>query len=160
VMRLPSDSLMARVDSLQIEIRELLRDSLGPRLLEIDRRRPAGRIRVMQADSVLQDALRDARLGLALATAGPGVGGAELRELTPGLSDYFGAESGVLVLRVAPDTPAARAGLEEGDVIVRAGDDTISNPVDVRRALLEARGEPVDLEVVRRGSTHRLQLFR
>ena len=56
----------------------------------------------------------------------PGAGdgrlaGAEFRALTPELGEYFGLENGLLVLRVIPETPAARLGLRGGDVVVEVG---------------------------------------
>ena len=44
--------------------------------------------------------------------------GAEFRSLTAELAEYFAVDSGVLVLRVIPETPAQRLGLKGGDVIV------------------------------------------
>ena len=53
---------------------------------------------------------------------------------------------GVLVAEVIDDSPAAKAGLEEGDVIVRLGDEAIESPRDLRRAVERARpGETVSL---------------
>jgi serine protease Do len=39
--------------------------------------------------------------------------------LTPQLADYFGVTAGVLVRTVAPKTPAEKAGLKAGDVVVK-----------------------------------------
>ena len=66
--------------------------------------------------------------------------GAELAEMNEGLRRYFdNVQGGALVIDVSPNTPAARAGLEAGDVIVRAGGREVNGPEDVRRALM-ARG--------------------
>ena len=60
--------------------------------------------------------------------------------------------SGVRVRLVAPGSPAARAGLAPGDVIVQAGSRTLHNPFDWEAALLDLRvGDQVPL-VIRRGS--------
>src|SRR5688500_17400288 len=48
------------------------------------------------------------------------VAGAELHDLNPSLGASFGVQRGVLVLDAREGTPAARAGLLGGDVIVRA----------------------------------------
>lgn len=85
--------------------------------------------------------------------------GAELAEMNEGLSTYFGGQrEGALVIDVAPETPAARAGLRPGDVIVRAGGDEVSNPEDVRRALNGAEEGQVALEVIRQGRRQTLSL--
>jgi membrane-associated protease RseP (regulator of RpoE activity) len=62
-----------------------------------------------------------------LTTVGPAVdgrlAGAEFRPLTPALAEYFSVKEGLLVLRVLPETPAARLGLRDGDVVVGVGQD-------------------------------------
>jgi serine protease Do len=57
---------------------------------------------------------------------------------------------GVLVREVEPDSPAARAGLREGDLIVAAGGREIREPDDVYDALGEVHaGSRLQLSVVR-----------
>lgn len=46
------------------------------------------------------------------------VAGAEMSNIDPPLTDYLGVASGLLVLRIAPQSPAERAGLKAGDVVV------------------------------------------
>jgi|GEM_PF-1580693 len=85
--------------------------------------------------------------------------GAELAEMNEGLSRYFdNVRGGALVIDVSEDTPAARAGLEAGDVIVRAGGRDVNDPEDVRRALTRAENGRVALEVVRQGRRRELTL--
>src|SRR5215471_13850577 len=72
--------------------------------------------------------------------------GVELQDMTPQLAEYFGLSkrSGALVIFVFADSPAAKAGLKAGDVILSVGAETVQNPVDVRRAL---NGRPETGEV-------------
>lgn len=85
--------------------------------------------------------------------------GAELAEMNEGLRRYFeNVQAGALVIDVSPNTPAARAGLEAGDVIVRAGGREVNDPEDVRRALMAEEDGSVPLEVVRQGSRRELTL--
>ncbi len=87
------------------------------------------------------------------------VAGAELTEMSEGLSTYFGGQrEGALVIEVAPESPAARAGLLAGDVIVRAGGEDVADPADVRSALARAGEGRVALEVVRQGRRRELSL--
>lgn len=79
------------------------------------------------------------------------VAGAELVPLNPALSEYFGATDGVLVLNAADRTPAERAGLRGGDVIVRVGDIVVHSVADVRRAIDRAPAGDVTLRVLRHG---------
>jgi hypothetical protein len=53
--------------------------------------------------------------------------GVELVDLTPELRQHFGAprELGVMVGRVEPGSPAARAGLEVADVVIRVGEEPV-----------------------------------
>ena len=60
--------------------------------------------------------------------------------------------AGAVILSVTPGSPASRAGLQPGDVILRAGERTIRNPFDWEATLLDLRvGESVPLHL-RRGS--------
>lgn len=159
--RFSTDSLRLRADSLHTRLRSFFADSVERELREAERHlraiEPELRARLRAQSDSLATAFSRERL---LMPAMPrGVAGAEFTELTPELSGYFpGAREGVLVLRVAPETPAARAGLAAGDVVVRAG--TAATP-DVRtlsRAVASARGTELPLEVVRKGKTQRLTL--
>jgi serine protease Do len=54
-------------------------------------------------------------------------------------SDVAGAgDTGVVVMSLDPDGPAAEHGIEAGDVIVRVGSSTVSGAGDVRGALERA----------------------
>ena len=67
--------------------------------------------------------------------------------------------SGALVQTVVPDSPAQRAGLRRGDVVVGAGDTVVIDPqtllAEVDRAELDA---PLALEVLRNGKPLRLSV--
>ena len=78
--------------------------------------------------------------------------GAQLMSLKPGLSEYFEADEGVLVVEVLEGTPAAEAGIVPGDVIVRAGRHAVREVDDVRRALAEGRAG-LRFRIIRKGDT-------
>jgi serine protease Do len=60
--------------------------------------------------------------------------------------------TGAVIASVTPSSPAARVGLQPGDVILRVGTRTIHNPFDWEAVLLDTRvGDTVPLHV-RRGS--------
>ena len=63
--------------------------------------------------------------------------GVELQSMTPQLAEYFGLSkrSGALVIFVFADSPASKAGLKAGDVILSAAGETVETPMDVRRVL-------------------------
>ena len=59
---------------------------------------------------------------------------------------------GVPLSHVVPDSAAARAGLREGDVLVRLGDSALDSFDDLRAALGRARpGERVQIVYLREG---------
>ena len=84
------------------------------------------------------------------------IGGAELTEMDPGLADYFGA-TGLLALKVLPETPAERAGLQPGDVVVKAKDRAVRTVAELR-SIIAANPDGVKLEVRRKGQTRTLEL--
>ncbi|MFL5489009.1 MAG: trypsin-like peptidase domain-containing protein [Gemmatimonadaceae bacterium] len=63
-----------------------------------------------------------------------------------------GSTAGVVVGSVVPGSPADRAGIRSGDVIVRSRNRTLRNPYDWYAELLELRVGESDSIVVRRGS--------
>jgi S1-C subfamily serine protease len=155
-IRIPLDSIAARADSVHRRLEVILRDSLAPRLRELERvHGPEIRSRAMAVDSALGRLGRD----LVIAVGPRGLAGAEVADLNPELADYFGTASGALVLSVAPETPAARAGLRAGDVVVRAGGVGVASPRDLRRAIVEAdRTKQLPLDVIRKGKREALTL--
>jgi S1-C subfamily serine protease len=66
-------------------------------------------------------------------------------------------ESGVLVVSLEPDSPARRAGLSEGDLIIGFAGRSVAGIDDLHKLLTEERvGQGAPLEVIRR--TERLTL--
>jgi S1-C subfamily serine protease len=69
------------------------------------------------------------------------------------------ADQGVVVASVVPDGPAARGGLEAGDVIVELGGRPIAHMPDLVLALrARSPGDRVDATVVRSGGTTTLEV--
>ena len=90
---------------------------------------------------------------------GGGFLGVGLAPLTSELRAHFGVpeDLGVMVSKVEADSPAARAGIEVGDIITRVGGDDVGSASalahNVRR---REEGETVDLEVWRDGRVEML----
>lgn len=89
------------------------------------------------------------------------IGGAELSDLNPGLAEYFGSATGVLVLNARPGTPAGDAGLRGGDVVLQVNGRPVASIAEMRRAVdaLEP-GTSVRLRVLRRGQNVDIDLRR
>lgn len=56
------------------------------------------------------------------------------------LADFFGVKDGVLVKSVIKDSPAEKAGLKAGDVIVKVDDSKVTTPREITGALRANRG--------------------
>lgn len=88
--------------------------------------------------------------------------GLRYQELDGQLADYFGLERdrGLLVVHVDPDTPAARAGLQAGDVLLEVDGRSIEDAPDLHRAVRELEeGTPAAVRVLRRGEEKTLEVI-
>jgi hypothetical protein len=65
----------------------------------------------------------------------------------------LGEGEGLVVDQVAPDSPAAKAGIEQYDVLVRAGDKPLGKLQDLIDAVDAAKDKPLALKAVRGGKS-------
>lgn len=87
------------------------------------------------------------------------VAGAEFTEMNPGLAAYFdGTTQGLLTLRVADGTPAERAGLEPGDVVIAVDGRPVHTVFELRAAMARGGEDGVRVELVRKGTRHEIRL--
>jgi len=87
--------------------------------------------------------------------------GIQLQELDRTLAQGMGlsVEHGILVQGVQNDTPAARAGMKQGDVIVRFNGETVSDDSKFRLMVAGTPvGKTVPVTVLREGSERRLDV--
>lgn len=85
--------------------------------------------------------------------------GIHLQELGEGLAKYFKVDEGVLISDVEEGSPAEKAGLKAGDVIVRIDGDATDDVRDVqRRVRRHEPGETAKFEVVRNGKTKTIKV--
>ncbi|HXQ25008.1 MAG TPA: DegQ family serine endoprotease [Candidatus Acidoferrales bacterium] len=78
------------------------------------------------------------------------------QDVTPTLAKQFGVPQtgGALVGEVSPDTPASRAGLKRGDVILALNGQTVNSANDLRLHISQmAPGTNVKLQIARDGKT-------
>lgn len=78
------------------------------------------------------------------------VAGARVQRMVDDLRDYFGVRDGLLVLEVLRGTPAQRAGLRGGDVIVKADGRLVASPMALAHVLERSSDRVVKLDVVRK----------
>lgn len=99
--------------------------------------------------------------GMMAATLAADVAGAELTPLEPELAEYFrNARDGLLVLRVARGSQAARSGLRPGDVIVEANGRRLDTVAELQRLLSFPDPQPVQLRAIRKGRVRGISLPR
>ena len=76
--------------------------------------------------------------------------GIEAESLEGQLAQYFGAQDGgVLVRSVLKDSPAEKAGLKAGDVILRVDDIRVNSVADISARLRATSGKAVQLALMR-----------
>jgi len=99
------------------------------------------------------------RVTMSWRTALLGIEGEPLKDSQ--LGDFFGVKDGVLVRSVMKDTPAEKAGIKAGDVIVKVDDRKVSEPRDITNALRAARDaskKTLPVAVIRDRKEHTLQV--
>jgi serine protease Do len=80
--------------------------------------------------------------------------GVQIQDITPELAKGFGlkSEKGAIVADVTADSPAAKAGLRSGDVVVAFNGQQVTNGRDLSLAVASTKpGAPADVKVLRDG---------
>jgi hypothetical protein len=77
--------------------------------------------------------------------------GLQLGPLPDVLKSQMKLEDGVVVLAVVPESPAAKAGVEVHDIVVKAGDKSLKQPEDLVAFVEESKGKEVELHLLRGG---------
>lgn len=138
---------------MRAEIRERMRDARG-QLEGLGARMEGLDVRLERAFEQMPDSIPMVLERLPLDPRGPERArlGVRLQPLTPGLAEYFGLgdRSGALVAEVRDGSPADRAGLRAGDVLLSVAGEEVRRPRDAARAVRDAPGE-VPVRVLRRG---------
>jgi serine protease Do len=95
--------------------------------------------------------------GLEMLGSGPRLG-VETQDLDSDLGSYFNRPDGkgVLVTHVLDDTPAKRAGIRSGDVIIEIDGKTVDDADDLRSDLRDKDAGPVKVTVLRKGTRQTL----
>ena len=109
---------------------------------------PSNMARAVMSQIVRYGEVRRGRLGI------------EMANLTPELAQKLGAGSldGAVVANIQPGSPAAKAGLRQGDVVTAMNGRAIRDAGDLRNRLgLTPVGEQVELRVRRGGETRAIQ---
>ncbi len=88
--------------------------------------------------------------------------GMSLQDLTPELAEQFGYTrgQGVLIAEVTPDSPAARVGMQPGQLIEEVNKVRVHNLVELKKALKQARNPKQILLRVRAGEFSQYVVLR
>jgi C-terminal processing protease CtpA/Prc len=149
------DSLITRMDSLRVHLRRSQRDSM---VIHLDRNLSILRDSIYRKMPEIGYRLREGVTPFFLEFGPRSLAGAEFAEMNAGLGKYFHTNEGLLTLQVAPETPAARAGLQPGDVVVEANGNRVDGVGDLRDALVRADGQEVKLTVLREGRRQQISV--
>lgn len=87
--------------------------------------------------------------------------GAKLQNVNPDIAESLGLDrpQGALITHIYPDSPAKRAGLVSGDVLLKIENDTVEDPRAFNyRLSTRGVGGNVKLEVLRGGKRHSVRL--
>jgi Do/DeqQ family serine protease len=85
--------------------------------------------------------------------------GIRIQDLTPDLANAFGlnGKKGALIAQVEPGTPAEKAGLREGDLIIAVNNKQVSSATELRNHIGLLRiGERVKITLIRKGRIRHL----
>lgn len=77
--------------------------------------------------------------------------GVGVTDLTKQLAQHFGVEDGLLISEVRENSPAAKAGLKAGDIIVDANGKAVTSQLDLIREVNSKKEGDVQLIIVRDG---------
>ncbi len=88
--------------------------------------------------------------------------GVEVLEMTPELlaREKIKEDGGLLVSRIAKNSPAEKQGLQIGDILLKAGDKKLKTTADLRQALKELKDEQkISLTVFRNGKIIKVEIL-
>jgi serine protease Do len=143
-------------DRVDIEIMRGGRKTIIPARLGEQRKSKRSRHWTWDYDDEDEDDYDDKHFSYERRGGGTGYLGVEIYDMSSELADYFGSEvgEGVLVLSVADGSPAERAGLEDGDVILEFNGRDVGSTEELTRYVRRTEpGEEVSIEYRRKRRT-------
>ncbi len=79
--------------------------------------------------------------------------GVVARELPEGIADHLGLEpgQGVIIGRTFEDSPAAKAGIQQHDIIIQIGEEAVKSPLELQRLVQQSEGKAIDITWLHQG---------
>ncbi|MBU5438915.1 trypsin-like peptidase domain-containing protein [Tissierella sp. MSJ-40] len=88
-----------------------------------------------------------------------GITGVEVNVYERQLGIDLSIDNGVIVIEVAADSPASKAGLRSGDVIVKIDDQKVENMNQLKKTLYKySQGDKATLEIIRDGEEKKIEV--
>lgn len=89
----------------------------------------------------------------------PHLGISQMVEVSEAMAQYYNTSKGVLVKEVTNNSPAEKAGIENGDIITKIGDKDITNLAQLKQAVYAYKsGDKIKVTVYRNGSTSEIEV--
>lgn len=84
--------------------------------------------------------------------------GVQLGELPDLVKSQLSLEYGLATLAVMPDSPALAAGLQAHDILLKVGDKPLREPIELVRAVNEAKEQKIKLTYLRQGKEREVEI--
>ncbi len=88
--------------------------------------------------------------------------GVVCRSVPPELQTQLGSAAPkdrcVLAEEIIPDSPAAKAGVQKYDVLLKIGEKDLTDAADIVKAVEESKGKPITLELLREGKKQTIEV--
>lgn len=152
-----SGDVVTHVNGKEVEspghFRNLIAHSQANKKVKLELLREGRSKTLMVELGALPEQDEEGRLGSSRQESGPALDGLALSDLTDDLRqrlDLSPDVSGAVVMKVAPESKAAAAGLRPGDVILQVNRETVSSAQEVQRLYKKSEGTRL-LQILRRG---------
>ncbi|MCS7284339.1 MAG: Do family serine endopeptidase [Hydrogenobacter thermophilus] len=85
--------------------------------------------------------------------------GVIIQEVTPDMAETVGVKEGVIIAQVMPSSPAEKAGLKVGDIIIAVNNEKVSSVRDLQlRVMKTPPGNELTLTIVREGKKENIKV--
>lgn len=85
--------------------------------------------------------------------------GVVIQEVTPDMAETLGVKEGVIIAQVMPSSPAEKAGLKVGDVVIAINDERVSSVRDLQLKVMKTPpGKEITLTIVRNGKEEKIRV--
>jgi hypothetical protein len=111
-------------------------------------------------DDAVEDKVKKLRVDIAVAPAPELWLGILLKAIEGDLARYLDSDEGVLVESVVDESPADKAGIKEGDILLQVGETKLSDPQTLLKVMagLEGEGASLEITLLRKGKQQTVEV--